>query len=171
MPARDDATAMLIEGDLNEVGSFACSNDLLNRIYKLTLWSNRTWSMGGYLTEHARERLGYGPNEVMQEPTIMTLDVAALFTKWMDNWLDDQLKDGALPHVSPAFLGAYGAGGGPAWGGTVGSLPWAMYLYYGDRRMLEKCYEPARRYLDFLQSWTRGDLLVREASPGESVQR
>ena len=157
-PTVDDATALPVEGDLNEVGSFDCSNDLLNRIYRLVLRSNRSWSMGGYLAEHVRERLGYGPIEYMQEPTIMTLDMPALFTKWMDNWLDDQRPDGWLPFVSPRVMPS---GGGPAWSGTVGALPWAMYVYYGDRRMIEKCYQPARRYLDFLQSWSTNNLLVR----------
>jgi len=161
-PRLDDAVALPVEGDLEEAGTFDCSNDLLNRIYRLTLQSNRSWSMGGYFAENIRERLGYGPIEVMQEPTIMTMDVPALFTKWMVNWLDDQRGDGSLPTVSPAVSGA---AGGPAWGGTLGSLPWAMYLYYGDRRVIEQYYQPARRYLGYLQRGTKDDLLFQGREP------
>jgi len=92
----------------------------------------------------------------------MTMDMPALFTKWMVNWLDDQRVDGSLPNVSPAVSGA---AGGPAWGGTLGSLPLAMYLYYGDRRVIEQYYQPARRYLDYLQRGTKDDLLFQGREP------
>lgn len=42
-------------------------------------------------------------------------------------------------------------GGGPAWGGPLAALAWRMYLYYGDRRVLEECYDPMRRYVDYLE--------------------
>ena len=50
-PAPADFEALLVESDLESVGSFACSNELLNRIYRLNLWTVRcldladTWSI------------------------------------------------------------------------------------------------------------------------------
>ena len=38
------------------------------------------------------------------------------------------------------------------WGGAWAAFTWRSYLYYGDRRLLAECYEPMRRYVDFLES-------------------
>lgn len=159
-PSLGDAEALSIESDLASAGTFSCSNSLLNRIHDVTLWSNRSWSLGGYFAELGRERDGYGPIELALEPTIMTLDVPALMTKWAENWLDDQNPTTGenlytAPMIDPL------CGGGPAWGATVTPLSWAMYLYYGDQRLLKRCYEPGQRYLEFLEKHCQDDLLVR----------
>ena len=91
-PSLDDAEALLVESDLDSSGSFSCSNGLLNRIYDLTLWSNRGWNIGGYFAEQGRERKGYGPIEVMLEPTIMTFDAPASLAKWAENWLTIKIR-------------------------------------------------------------------------------
>jgi alpha-L-rhamnosidase len=159
-PAIGDAQALLVESDLDSAGSFSCSNSLLNRIYDVTLWSNRGWSVGGFFGEQGRERKGYGPIEVMLEPTIMTLGVPALYTKWAENWLDEQ-NPATGENLNTAPMNDPLCGGGPAWAATVTPLSWAMYLYYGDRRILERCYRPGQRYLDYLESNCKDDLLVR----------
>ena len=63
-----------IESDLESVGSFACSNELLNRIYRLNLWTVRCLDLGGYLVDCPhRERLGYGDGQVSAETCLMNL--------------------------------------------------------------------------------------------------
>jgi alpha-L-rhamnosidase len=158
-PSLVDAEALMIESDLDPVGSFSCSNKLLNHIYDVALWSHRGWSLGGYFAESGRERMGYGPLEVLLEPTIMTADVPALLTKWSGNWLDNQNPTtGESLNTSPRMFPH--CGGGPAWAAAVTPLSWAMYLYYGDRRILERCYEPGQRYLAFLERNCKHDVLV-----------
>ena len=159
----DAAEAVSIETDMDSKGSFSCSNELFNRIFQLTLWSNRSWSLGGYLAELGRERKGYGPMEYMLDPAILTLDVPAMFTKWAENWLDEQSpKTGEILNTAPMVNPA--CGGGPAWAASIAPLSWAMYVYYGDRRLLERCYEPAVRYRDFLERNCKDGLLVRRGS-------
>jgi alpha-L-rhamnosidase len=148
-PATADFEALLVEGDLESVGSFACSNELLNRIYRLNLWTIRCLDLGGYLVDCPhRERLGYGDGQVSAETCLMNLRMPNFYTKWLGDWRHGQEpKTGDLPHVAPRDVG----GGGPAWGGPLASLAWRMYLYYGDRRVLEECYDPMRRYVDYLE--------------------
>ena len=54
-----------------------------------------------------------------------------------------------MPHTAPKTAAA---AADPAWGGAGCVLPWKLYLYYGDRRLLERAYEPMRRYVEFLES-------------------
>jgi len=41
-------------------------------------------------------------------------------------------------------------------------LPWKNYLYYGDRRLLERCFEPMRRYSEFLDGQAKDGLLRQQ---------
>jgi alpha-L-rhamnosidase len=149
-PAMTSAEALLIESDLETVGSFECSNDLFNRIHETNLWTLRCLDLGGYMVDCPhRERLGYGDGQVGIESMVMNRDAAALYGKWAIDWLDTQDPlTGEIGHTAPKS----GGGGGPGWGGAGCVLPWKLYLYYGDLRLLEQAYEPARRYVDFLES-------------------
>ena len=155
-PKLSDAEAMLIESDLETVGSFECSNDLLNRIHGLTLWTIRCLNLGGYMVDCPhRERLGYGDGQVSMDSQAFNLWSPAFYQKWAGDWRIAQRLNGNIPHTAPDW----GGGGGPAWGGTLATLTWDMYQLYGDRRMLAINYEPMRRYVDFLESKCENNIL------------
>ncbi|MDD4868982.1 MAG: family 78 glycoside hydrolase catalytic domain [Kiritimatiellae bacterium] len=156
-PAPGDAEALLIESDLETAGDFACSNDLFNRIYQIGLWTLRCLSLGGYMVDCPhRERLGYGDGQVGIESLIMSRNVAAFYGKWATDWQDAQNPStGDFSHTAPSSNG----GGGPAWGGTGCVLPCKLYLYYGDRRLLDHAYEPIRRYTEYLESRCSNNIL------------
>jgi alpha-L-rhamnosidase len=151
-PPLDHLEALLIESDLESTGSFACSNELLNRIHRLNLWTIRCLNLGGYLVDCPhRERLGYGDGQVSAESCLMNLWMPNFYAKWLGDWRDGQdASTGNLAHVAPRDNPD--GGGGPGWGGSMAALAWRTYLHYGDRRVLEACYEPMRRYVDFLES-------------------
>lgn len=150
-PLMSDAEAMHIETDLEQVGSFECSNELLNRIHKVNTWTIRNLNLGGYMVDcPTRERMGYGDGQVSIESAIMNFYMPTFYAKWVKDWQDAQnLSTGALPNVAPA-IGE--GGGGPGWGGTMAAVIWRTYLYYGDKQILKNGYEPMRRYIDFLES-------------------
>lgn len=148
-PAREDATAMLIESDLEEAGAFECSNDLFNRIHRVNQWTQRCLNLGGYYVDCPhRERLGYGDGQVAVEGFMTSFRADGFYAKWLRDWRLRQSPDGNLPHVAPLSAG----GGGPGWGGLLSAITWRHYLYYGDRRVLEENYEAVRRYVDYLES-------------------
>jgi len=145
-PAPGHAEALLIESDLEPVGTFECSNDLFNRIHQVNLWTVRCLNLGGYMVDCPhRERMGYGGDgQTSIETQIMNRNAAAFYAKWAVDWLDEQNPTtGRATQFAPknddetCFL---------PWGGMVCVLPWKAYLYYGDRRLLERAYEPMGRY-------------------------
>ena len=156
-PSLDDAEALLIESDLAQAGSFACSDELLNRIYQFNMWTLRCLDLGGYLVDCPhRERVGYGDGQVSIESCLMNFWMPNFYQKWLDDWLDAQdPKTGDIPHTAPHMPG----GGGPGWGGAAAAMAWRTYLYYGDRRVLEKSYDSLRRYVDFLESRCKDNIL------------
>ncbi len=156
-PRLEGMEALLIESDLESVGSFACSNELFNRIYALNLWTIRCLNLGGYMVDCPhRERMGYGDGQVSAESCLMNFRMPNFYAKWLGDWRDGQDPNtGDLPHVAPSNPG----GGGPGWGGLLVALAWRTYLYNGDRQVLEDCYDSMRRYVDYLESRCKDDIL------------
>ncbi len=109
-PTQDDVEALPIASDLGAAGSFECSNDLLNRIYQVNLWTLRCLSLGGYMVDCPhRERLGYGDGQVGFDSMVMSRNAPAFYAKWANDWLDGQNPStGELPYTAPRM----GGGGG-----------------------------------------------------------
>jgi len=68
-----------------------------------------------------------------------------------------QIEPGNLPYTAPTYWG----GGGPGWSGFCITLPWEVYLHYGDIRILEENFPMMQQWLDFLETKAKDDLLVR----------
>jgi len=156
-PSAGDAEAMMIEPDLSAAGSFECSNDLFNRIHEITRYTLRTQNPCLALgTGEAREKTAYGDGGAHLSGYLYNFRCDANFMKWICDWSDAQRDDGWFRHTAPSFEDH---GGGPAWGGQVSELVRRMYLYYGNRSIVEQMYDKLRNYVDFLESKTRDDIL------------
>ena len=158
-PQKEDIRAWLVRTDYDRIGRFRCSNELLNRIYEATLWTYENLSLGGYVVDCPhRERMGYGGDaHATTEMGMTNYATAAFYRKWAQDWRDVQGEDGNLPYTAPTYWG----GGGPGWSGYCITLPWEIYRHYGDRRALEENYPTMRRWLAFLETHAKDDMLVR----------
>jgi alpha-L-rhamnosidase len=156
-PSMNDAEAMMIEPDLASAGSFECSNDLFNRIHETTRYTLRTQNPGLSLgTGEAREKTAYGDGGAHLSGYLYNFRCAANLKKWIRDWSDAQREDGWFRHTAPSYEDH---GGGPAWGGQVSELVRRMLLYYGDQGIVEQMVGRLRKYVDFLESKTREDIL------------
>jgi hypothetical protein len=158
-PTKEDIHGYLVSTDTARVSRFECSNTFFNRLYEMSLWTFRSLSLGGYTVDCPhRERLGYGGDaHADMETALMNFGMGALYTKWLGDWRDVQRPDGDMPYTAPTR----GGGGGPAWGGICVTLPWQMYLHYGDRRILQENYPAMQRWMAFLQSKSQNHLLQK----------
>jgi alpha-L-rhamnosidase len=156
-PTVNDAEAMMIEPDLVSAGSFECSNELFNRIHEITRYTLRTQNPCLALgTGEAREKTAYGDGGAHLSGYLYNFKCDANLKKWILDWSDVQRDDGWFHHTAPAFEDH---GGGPAWGGQVSELVRRMHLYYGDRGVVGQMVDKLRRYVDFVESKTRADIL------------
>lgn len=147
-PELTEVVGYRVNNDRKPTGDFQCSNDLLNRIRDITVNTYINLSTGGMTVDCPhRERLGYGGDgHTSLEIALDAFSSAPFFSKWTQDWCDMQEPDGRIFHTAPTM----GGGGGPAWSGFVVVMPWETYLTYGDRRILEKAFPVAERWLDFL---------------------
>ncbi|UCD51539.1 MAG: family 78 glycoside hydrolase catalytic domain [Phycisphaerales bacterium] len=176
-PRLDDIRAYLVRTDYAEAASFTCSNELLNWIYRTTLLTFEDLSLGGYVVDCAhRERMGYGGDaHATTECGLNHYSLGAFYTKWSQDWRDvqggesawgtgaeeavtkDTIESGNLPYTAPTYWG----GGGPGWSGYCVTLPWEMYERYGDTRILKVNFQTIQRWLAFLETKAKDDMLVR----------
>jgi alpha-L-rhamnosidase len=162
-PALEDLEGRVVHSDSPAAGEFASSDALLDRIMQAILWTQDS-NMVGVPTDCPQrdERLGWaGDIQVFSQAAMFNRDMAAFFTKWLRDFREAQLADGRLPDFAPHVIDPeVRFNGNPGWGDAITVIPWRQYVTYGDRRILEDCFESARRWVD---SSERGnpDLLWR----------
>ncbi len=182
-PALNDIKGWVVRTGYQRVSTFHSNNELQNWIYDRTCWNFENLTVGGYVVDcPQRERFGYGGDaHATSEAGMYNYNLGAFYTKWMEDWRDVQgtetmtgnmddtswarkqvgsgriMGGGVLPHSAPTYHG----GGGPAWGGIVVDLPWYVYQHYGDTRILERNFPMMRKWIAFLESHTKDNLLQR----------
>ncbi len=157
-PSLTDVVGFRVGNDRQRIGTFDCSNALLKQIYDITVNTYENLTTGGMTVDCPhRERLGYGGDaHDSMEMALDTFGSEAFFSKWAQDWCDIQQPEGRIAHTAPQT----GGGGGPAWSGFIITMPWEVYQSCGDRRILEKTYPAARRWLDFMESHVGADGLL-----------
>ena len=163
-PAVRAITGRVVHTDVKPHGAFTCSSSLLNQIYT-NYQRTQLAALHGSVPMDCphRERLGYGADgHVSAQSAIYSFDMHRVYSKWAQDLGDAQEpRSGFVPHTAPFE----GGGGGPAWGSACVLIPWYVYLYYGDRRILGQHYETMKKWVAFLQSCTNGAGIITHEAP------
>jgi alpha-L-rhamnosidase len=144
-------TGRVVHSDTPRAGTFACSDELVNQLWRNIDWGQR----GNFLSvptdcPQRDERLGWLADAQVFLPTAaLNRDVAAFITKWGDDILDAQSENGAYPDVAPRV--ALERDGAPAWADAGIIVPWVIWRRYGDTRLLERHWDAMERYLAYLE--------------------
>jgi alpha-L-rhamnosidase len=148
---KDMLEGRVVHTDLKRVGSFQCSDELLNRIQQAAIAAT-VGNYHGMPTDCPhREKNGWtGDAHLSAEQVFYNFDPAAAYTKWLDDLVDCQRPSGALPGIVPTGGWGYNWGAGPAWDSAYILIPWYLYLYRGDLGILGRHYEGMKKYLGFL---------------------
>ena len=159
VPSLDDVEAVVVHSDVEPAGSFVASCSLVNDIHRIVVWSLKSNLMGVPTDCPQRdERMGWGGDaQLTAEAAMLNFWMPSFYEKWMEDWADAQLEDGSVPDVVPPYWRLYPAD--PAWGEAYVLIPWLLYLYYGDRRVLERHYDGVKRWVEYLLSKAEGYLL------------
>lgn len=152
-PDLDTLRGQVVHTAFERAGRFECSNELLNRIQRNTLWSY-LGNFHGYPTDCPhREKNGWtGDAHLAAETGLYNFHAAAAYTKWMNDFKDEQRPSGELPGIVPTGGWGYEWGNGPAWDSAYVLIPWYLYQYKGDTRILAEHYDRLKRYVDYLTS-------------------
>lgn len=156
IPNLDAVQGVVVHSAVEPVGRFQCSNQLINRIHQNVLWgqSGNLMSIPTDCTQRD-ERMGWlGDAQVTAEEAIYNFDMPAFYTKWLRDIKEAQKQNGSIPDLVPPYLKFYPAD--PAWGTACIIIPWYLYLYYADKRILEESYPVMKGWVDFLTTKSEG---------------
>jgi alpha-L-rhamnosidase len=158
-PGPDVFTGIALSSDTPVVGSFECSDAMVNKLHSNIYWTQRMNFIDIPTDCPQRdERLGWtGDAQVYVRTATLNTDVQAFFTKWLVDLEDGQRKDGEFPMVAPVKVA--GDDGGPAWADAGVICPWTIYEVYGDKRELAAHYESMKRFIEFCEKRSTKDLL------------
>lgn len=147
----DNLRACFLHSAIAPVGTFECSNPLLNKIWENAHWAYLSNLQGIPTDCPHREKNGWtGDAHLACEQGLLSYDGIAVYEKWINDLADEQKPTGELPGIVPTGGWGYAWGNGPAWDSAFLLVPYYIYQYYGDARLLERHYEGMRRYVDYL---------------------
>jgi alpha-L-rhamnosidase len=161
-----DVEGVVLSSDLEEAGSFGCSDPRLVQLY-----SNVAWSLRSNFTDTptdcpTRERSGWtGDIQVFAATATTFVDAQAYLRRYLRNLAAEQHADGTVPPFIPTETSQFSGGVTRAmkmlataagWGDASVLLPWTLYRYYGDRTVLETQYASMTAWVDQMARRARG---------------
>jgi len=166
----EDFEAIAIYSDMEPTGAFSCSNQLINQ-----LQSNITWGLKGNFLDiptdcpQRDERLGWtGDAHIFIHAASYLHNVLPFFRKWLrDLSIEQKTNGGGVSHVVPDILrnlepddvnteaSSHSACG---WADAAVIIPWALYEYFGDKRLLEEQYTSMRDWVEYISARANGNL-------------
>jgi alpha-L-rhamnosidase len=174
---KDNLTAWFMHSDVPPIGSLETSNPLINKIWRAT---NNAYlsNLFGYPTDCPhREKNGWtGDGHIAIETALYNFDALTVYEKWLADHRDEQQPNGVLPAIIPTSGWGYHWANGLDWTSTIAIIPWSIYEFYGDSRLLSDCYDNIKRYVDHvtdlspdgLTDWGLGDWVpVKSRTPVE----
>ena len=170
-------TGYFMHSDVPAAGQVTSSNPTLNKIWLATNNSYLS-NLFGYPTDcPQREKNGWtGDAHIAVETGLYNFDGITIYEKWLADHRDEQQPNGVLPSIIPTGGWGYEWGNGPDWTSTIALIPWNVYLFYGDAKILADNYDALKRYVDHIEAisptgltaWGLGDWVpVKSKAPVE----
>ena len=159
----DQVVAVVLHSDMPPTGEFACSHPLLNRLHHNIVWGQRDNFLDIPTDCPQRdERLGWtGDAQVFASTAAFNYQIAPFMAKWLADLALEQRADGAVPHVVPDALRGlpWPAAGATGWGDAATIVPWTLFRFYGDTRLLQIQYPSMRAWVEFMRASGEDELL------------
>jgi alpha-L-rhamnosidase len=152
-------TALFVHSDVPPAGRLSTSSALVGGLWDAT--NNACLSnLMGYPTDcPQREKNGWtGDGHLAIETVLYNFDAITVYEKWLADHRDEQQPNGVLPDIIPTGGWGYGTANGLDWTSTIAIIPWEVYMFYGDSRLLRDCYDNIRRYVDYVAGIADGYL-------------
>lgn len=157
-----DVGAIVYSSAKDLTGNFECSDEDINRLYQNILWSTRA----NFLSiptdcPQRNERMGWSGDLSVFAPTASYIwNTENFLRRHMQAVRDLQDEQGRFPDIAP--IG--GGFGGINWGSVGMTVPYELYLQYGDKKILEENYNAMKNYVDYLEKHIGEDGTVSEGT-------
>ena len=148
----DCFTAIAVNSEMKRTGRFSCGNAKINQLYHNIIWGQKS----NYLDvptdcPQRDERLGWtGDAQVFCRTGAINFDVEKFFKKWLADVALEQSRNGAVWGVVPECMPTKPTRISAAWGDAATIVPWQMYLSYGNKDNLKKCFPMMKKWVEYM---------------------
>lgn len=149
-PASDMITGIVAHTDLPRTGVFECSDPLLNKIFDITLWSQRS----NYFEvptdcPQRDERLGWcDAIQVFARTGLYNEGAERFLAKWLCDAVDGQSPEGAFRNTAPPIV----EGWSPCWADAAVIVPYEIWRTTGRTDAIRTSYEAMKKHVAYYQS-------------------
>ena len=158
-PEKVTVEALALYSEMEQIGSFSCSNEMLNQ-----LQSNIVWGAKSNLVDiptdcpQRDERMGWTGDIAVFGPTAcFNFEIGRFLDKWLADVRAEQTKGGGLPNTVPAngfhFPMTMPDMAIDWWGDACVLVPWTQYQVSGDKTVLTENYEMMKKYVKACKFW------------------
>lgn len=137
--------------DIEEKGSLRTGHELVNRLIE-----NIRWGLQSNFVDvptdcpQRDERMGWTGDAQVFSPTATYLkDTYAFYAKYLYDMAKEQgALSGKVPVVVPSCKEE---GTSSVWGDAACIMPWNLYLFYGDKSILEDQFDSMKAWVDYVR--------------------
>ena len=148
---KEDFTGIALYSEMKESGQLETGNKLVNRLVENARWGLKSNFIDVPTDCPQRdERLGWTGDAQVFSPTATYLeDTYAFYAKYLyDMGKEQSHRDGKVADVIPS-PGVDSTA--CVWGDAACIMPWNLYLFYGDKSILEDQFESMRSWVDYIR--------------------
>lgn len=148
-----DYQAIPVYSSFREIGHFASSNEVINKLQSNIEWGFRSNFLDVPTDCPQRdERLGWtGDAQVFFRTASFLGDVSTFFKKWLSDLALDQWENGRVPRVIPdTFPNDLHRTTSAGWADAAVIIPWNLYMSSGDVSVLARQWESMKKWTDYM---------------------
>lgn len=145
-----------------ENGTFECSNERLTQIHNLIDWAIKSNFQSVVTDCPHREKLGWlEQTHLMGNGIHFRYDNYHLYKKLVFDMMDAQTPEGLVPDIAPEYVEFLaGFRDSPEWGSASIILPYLLYKWYGDVKIIEDAWPMMIKYINYLKKKSDNHLLT-----------
>jgi alpha-L-rhamnosidase len=177
-PSEDLLKGIVVYSSVPKTGHFSCSEHNINKLHELADWTI-IGNIHGIPTDCPhREKCGWtGDVHAFAQAFMYNYDAQRFLTKYMfdlrssarkekpETFYNTSFYDRSIairPKGVPTMVVPGKRTGGiasPDWGTVTVQLPWYLYLYYGDTKILREFYPDMKIWVDYIHSFRKDGII------------
>ncbi len=161
-PTIEAIRGRVVNDDVATAGEFACSQPMLNRIYRNVVWGTR----GNYRSistdcPQRDERQGWlGDRSAFARGETFMFNISALYSKWVRDFADGQQDNGSVSDVNPPYWPLYNDN--VTWPASTIIIPGSLLDQYADAGVIARHYPSMVKWVDHMSGFLTNGIIAKD---------
>lgn len=167
VPTINDFEGQFVADAFSGSGSFNCSDNMLNSIYKNAWWgiAGNYKGMPVDCPQRDERQPWLGDRTVGSWGESYMFDNQRLYAKWLDDIKDAMSQEGQISDVSPNYYNYYTDN--VTWPGTYLMVGYMLYHQFGDVYSIQKHYPSMKKWMNYMQRKYMKDYILTKDKYGD----